>query len=235
MRRMIAMRLVPGAVALAVLTTLPASAQTLTAYTDRAAFGAAAGALTTQTFNAFGADTSFQNVPLVVGDFSIVGLGSAQLNRNYIDVSPFMFPTQGTGDGTPFAALLVAAGGGSQVTISFADAITAWGADFGDLSQGNVQRTSITVGGASLIPASTNMTAVRFYGFTSDTPFTSLTFNSTGMNDGFGIDNVSYAFAARAPAAAVPEPSAWAMMIGGFGAIGLGLRRRRGHGRVVPA
>lgn len=201
----------------------PSQAQTVTAYTDRSLFGAAAGQLVTQTFNTFTSDTSFQNIPLSLGDFSIVGTGTAQSNRNFVDVSPFMFATQGTGDGSPFAALLVAAAGGSEVTVSFLSPITAWGADFGDISQGNVQRTSINLAGTSYVPASTGQTAVRFFGFVSDTPFSTVTFRSTGTNDGFGIDNVSYA---ASVAAAVPEPATWAMLIAGFAAIGLTMRRR---------
>ena len=34
-------------------------------------------------------------------------------------------------------------------------------------------------------------------------------------------------------AAAVPEPSTWAMMLIGFGAVGLGLRRRKGRGKAT--
>lgn len=39
-----------------------------------------------------------------------------------------------------------------------------------------------------------------------------------------GLDNVSLK---QAPTAAVPEPTTWALMIGGFGAVGAMLRRRR--------
>jgi hypothetical protein len=41
----------------------------------------------------------------------------------------------------------------------------------------------------------------------------------------FGFDNI--VLTARPAVAAVPEPSTWAMMIGGFGAVGGEMRRRR--------
>ena len=208
----------------------PALGQTVTTYTDRTSFNAAAGPVSGQDFNGFATDATFQNVPLKVGDFTIVGTGTAQLNRNFVDVSPFLFSTHGTGDGSPFADILVAAAGGADVTLSFLSPILAWGADFGDLSQGNVQRTSINFGGMTLVPTSTSQTAVRFFGFVSSTPFSSLTFSSTGTNDGFGIDNVSYAFANAAPMPGVPEPATWAMLLAGFGAIGFAMRRKRGAG-----
>ena len=40
-----------------------------------------------------------------------------------------------------------------------------------------------------------------------------------------GLDDVS--FSAIAPGGAVPEPSVWALMIGGFGLAGASLRRRK--------
>lgn len=61
---------------------------------------------------------------------------------------------------------------------------------------------------------------------------------STGIGSGWngtffgGVDNIAYNFGARADSfnfevAAVPEPAAWAMMIGGFGFVGAAVRRRK--------
>ncbi|WP_419809963.1 PEPxxWA-CTERM sorting domain-containing protein [Sphingomonas sp.] len=50
-----------------------------------------------------------------------------------------------------------------------------------------------------------------------------LTFRAVGTSDGVGgyVDNITAAFAG------VPEPSTWALMILGFGAVGGAMRRRR--------
>jgi hypothetical protein len=50
--------------------------------------------------------------------------------------------------------------------------------------------------------------------------------NSLGSDDGLAVDNFTMS-ALNNPVGAVPEPSIWAMMIGGFGIIGSSLRRRR--------
>jgi len=51
--------------------------------------------------------------------------------------------------------------------------------------------------------------------------------NATSGND-FALDNLSFA-------SAVPEPSTWAMLFLGFGAIGLMMRRRQARGLVIAA
>lgn len=64
-----------------------------------------------------------------------------------------------------------------------------------------------------------------------------------GINFGFGIaprPPVKAAFASqgmRSTAGGVPEPASWAMMVAGFGVVGLGggRSRRRGRGQAVTA
>lgn len=51
--------------------------------------------------------------------------------------------------------------------------------------------------------------------------------NATSGND-FALDNLSFA-------SAVPEPSTWAMLFLGFGAIGLMMRRRQARGLTIAA
>lgn len=55
----------------------------------------------------------------------------------------------------------------------------------------------------------------------------SMTFSigNNSLTGTMGIDNVS--LAALAPAGSVPEPTVWAMLISGFGVVGIGQRRRR--------
>lgn len=49
-----------------------------------------------------------------------------------------------------------------------------------------------------------------------------------GTDEGFGLDNVVLTYdGVRTPGPGIPEPSTWALMIGGFGLAGATLRRRR--------
>jgi hypothetical protein len=54
--------------------------------------------------------------------------------------------------------------------------------------------------------------------------------NQLGAASGndFALDNLSFA-------SAVPEPSTWAMLFLGFGAIGLMMRRRQARGLAIAA
>lgn len=71
-----------------------------------------------------------------------------------------------------------------------------------------------------------------FYDFTASGPIQDLQFSSLERNP-FGpvIDNVR--IEEIGGSAIVPEPGTWAMMIAGFGLVGLGARRRRTMARVA--
>lgn len=67
----------------------------------------------------------------------------------------------------------------------------------------------------------TTFAAVGLAGLTIDE--LRITLNGFGSSESYqAIDNVTFG-----PVAAVPEPSAWAMMLFGFGAIGFAMRHRR--------
>ncbi|MES2288157.1 MAG: PEPxxWA-CTERM sorting domain-containing protein [Pseudomonadota bacterium] len=55
---------------------------------------------------------------------------------------------------------------------------------------------------------------------------TAKSINFGGTANQTGYDNITFG-SSRATGGAVPEPATWAMMIGGFGAIGVAARRRR--------
>ena len=71
------------------------------------------------------------------------------------------------------------------------------------------------------IPVITTQNLTQFVGFSSDTPFTSLTV--TGVPNAIDVTN----FTTGAPGA-VPEPAIWALMLMGMGGVGAMLRQRRG-------
>lgn len=69
------------------------------------------------------------------------------------------------------------------------------------------------------------------------------TSSGSGAAEGIWVASMKWAFRADAPAAhlslssriTVPEPVSWALMIAGFGVVGLSLRRRRGaRGNAAP-
>ena len=86
-------------------------------------------------------------------------------------------------------------------------------------------------------PDSGNGVQDSIYNFTfalaPTTSSTTISFTSSANeaqdNEFYGIDNVtaSATAAATPPVSAAPEPGAWALMVGGVGAMGLMLRRRR--------
>ena len=185
---------------LAIAVAGTASAAT-TMYTDRAAFEAAAGALTTEDFS--GAPSSAFTYGVHGGTVAIAGGASSYAvnGTDYLDTDIA---------GTPIDP--------GTLTITFTSAITAFGADFFSLNN-NVPRTYLNVGGTEFNPLPDSP---AFLGFISDTGFTTVTFFNPldgGNDDHFGLDNLSYG--------AAPEPASWAMMLGGFGAIGGAMRSRR--------
>lgn len=209
------MRLLPIALAIVTLTAAVPATAALTTYTDRASFLAAAGPVTTETFNSAAEEASFQTSPVVFGPLSVQGYGD-QLDRHFVDIPPSQFP-EFNSDGTTNLSAFVTIGGG--LVFTFASPITAWGADFAAL-QNDIFRTIIIAGGVTLTPPVKAGNVRSFYGFVSDVAFTTVTFaGSTG--DGFSIDNVSFG------GAAVPEPASWAMLIAGFALVGATARRRR--------
>ena len=187
----------------------------VTEYTNQGAFTAAAGALSSEDFNSFVSEVSFRTAPVVAGSLTLQGFGD-QSDRNYIDIPPHQFAVFNI-DGTTNVNAFVTTTAG--FTISFDHPVTAFGATFASM-QDEVTRTQITVLGTVLTPPTRGLNDIVFYGFISDTAFSSITFNGVN-NDGFSFDNALFS------AGGVPEPATWALMIGGFGLAGVALRRRR--------
>ena len=186
-------------------------------HTSRADFDAATGATIVEDFNSFTTEVDFRTDPLDVGDFTI-STTSPSLVRNFIEIPPFQFTQLGV-DGTNIINALVSSG--VSLSLTFDAPITAFGADFGQINDGFI-RTEILAGGETFVPPVGGSNEARFFGFTSDTAFTTVEF--VGLeNDGFGIDNVTFA---PAVSGVVPEPTSIAI----FGALALvttSSRRRR--------
>ena len=205
-------------------SSVPVSAQ-VTTYNSQGTFSAAVGPVTTETFSGCpSATTSFSGtVSDSTGPCSGIVSGvtySPQQGSLYIAAA--------NQSSNPTTALGLDYFSGDPITITFDNAISAWGADlfqnFGGGSQsGNDAAFVIALYGAGDVLIDTLNTMVAsnggsFFGFTSTSPFVRVDVSQTG---GFAVvDNVQWA------SSAVPEPATWAMMLLGFGAIGFSLRRR---------
>ncbi len=192
-----------------------AHAISFTTFTNEAAFRAAAGSLSTETFNSFSVDTSFNNGGTVnLTDFSLTGIGNSGAG-NKIDVPPIDFAAQFNIDGTP------AIRGQTNSTVgfntTFNSPITAFGGTFNNISDLGI--TQLRVGTDTVGNIPTSLVPI-FFGFIADGNFTTVTFASANAtNDGFGADNFLYG---SDTATAVPfefDPSLGLGVLGGLWAV----------------
>ena len=179
-------------------------------YTNRAQFIAATGPVTVETFDV-GKPTAFSYQ--TSGGTAYASVGKSDNPLYNVNFSNQLFIYLQNVKGSP-----------SAITITFSVPIFSFGADFKSLNN-STPRTYATVGGTTFDPLPIDPT---FLGFVSETSFTSLMFtNRPGgdRSDAFGLDNAT--FSRSALTAAVPEPASWAMMVGGFGLVGMAMRRRK--------
>ena len=205
------------AAALSASTPVALHAATFTRYFDRAAFNNAAGKVALESFNTISAGTLLSTA-LDVGAFTIketqfgdYGGGSRIAGGS----------TTGNINGTNFIAASLYDGSasyGSYLTFTFDAPITAFG---GNWASGAINNIYLDVLGEKLdqnVPSTGG-----FFGFVSDTPFTTIVMRARASNHGAALDNLTYSVGSGA----VPEPASWAMMLGGFGIVGGTLRARR--------
>ena len=191
-----------------------AHAISFTTFTNEAAFRAAAGSLSTETFNSFAVDTSFSNGATVnLTDFSLTGIGNSGAG-NKIDVPPLDFPDLNI-DGTPVIRGFT--GSGLSFNTTFNSPITAFGGTFNGVSDFGI--TQLRVGTDTVGNIPTSLVPI-FFGFIADGNFTTVTFASANAtNDGFGADNFLYG---SDTATAVPfefDPSLGLGVLGGLWAV----------------
>ena len=204
--------------ALCVAVATPSQA-TLIEYIDRGAFEAAAGELERRDFDAFRLETAFRDRPLDLGDVTVQGFGTGQLDRNAVDIPEVAFPEFDLA-GTTVLSLLV--NDTSWVQFEFDAPVVACGADFAGLNYG-AESTIVDVEGRSARPPAAGGNVKTFFGVMSDTPFRTLRLihrENTG-SDGFGLDNLVFE---------VPEPGTLLVL-----AAAAGLLRRRGRTRRAPS
>lgn len=206
------------AVAAVSVATLSAPALAQQTFNDRAAFSAATTGTTTVDFNGEPAGTeSYQGTSYSEGGVNFTADGIIYTIGNGDAGGQF------TGGDTYGSSYFEWEGGFDLLTVNLPGSATAVGFDFVEL-RGNALDFLVTIDGVSTTV--TSGPSALFFGSTAQNPFTIFTIQ--GLTGGAGlyptIDNLTFGAAA---VAAAPEPASWAMMIGGFGAAGAALRRRR--------
>jgi hypothetical protein len=129
--------------------------------------------------------------------------------------------------GTPYLSVLQ----NGSATINFAAAVSAFQFDWGSIDSYNTLKITSTGADPIIIPGANFTNAANgnqvspgtnglftIWGDAGET-FTSI--NLTTSSNSFEIDNLAVGMAA------VPEPATWAMMILGFGGVGVTMRKRR--------
>jgi len=192
-------------------------------YATRSAYNAAAGSQTTIDFNAAtGTDnisygTTYTNSGVTFSDTAIYNVGESDLDF-------YAGSIYGNGYLEWQSGNLVTP---SVLDITLPGQSTAVAFDFMELRGGSVP-FQVIIGNETFDFMTSG--AGSFFGFTSLTPFTSLKLTMPATyGDGPifpTIDDFSFG-QVSGNVAAVPEPSTWAMMLTGFLAAGVSLRRRK--------
>lgn len=121
-------------------------------------------------------------------------------------------------------------------TMVFDSAIYSFGALFAGVNNGTVGNprstvsfnfsdgTTLEYGAENGWLTQTDDFTARFWGFISESPFSSVTFRGLGRSEGFGIDNVQWSSAR--PPTPVPVPASGLLLMGAMVVAGFFGRRR---------
>ncbi|MEO8097727.1 MAG: hypothetical protein ABI811_08490 [Acidobacteriota bacterium] len=151
--------------------------------------------------------------------YTLDGVTFAGVGIQLRDASP-------AGGGWPAGRILQGASNGGAITITLPAGAIAFGGMFGELGSTIL---SVTLSGSGDAAFSYNFTPVNgtspvYYGFTSTTPFTSITFASDFSFERIALNGFSFGIASEAE---TPEPAPMALMGGALMALGVLGRWRR--------
>jgi hypothetical protein len=130
--------------------------------------------------------------------------------------------------GTGSLEMLVTGNRTGELTFSFGAWERAFALDFGSYTGQSDVFTYVLSNGQTGTFRNARSPQLSFFGFTSETPFTSVTLRVADVATAY--DNVTYGSSLTAPVTATPEPSTWVMLATGL--VGLGVFARRRGGRL---
>lgn len=204
-----------GVAAVSCVCVTAANAATVQ-FDDRTLFDAASASLQTETFASYATNVDLSSSTVLdVGDFTILGpaTGIARIDADGFGITPV--------NGTAYVQGVGIAG--EFMSFTFDTAITAFGVDLFAINN-DQERTQVEIDSVVyLLPVVTGDLA-SFFGITSTTAFTTVTFNvlTQGLGEDAGFDNISYG------TAVVPLPAALPLYGTGLAIAGLiGWRRAR--------
>lgn len=220
------MKTILAIVSLATVLTATNASAAITTYGTRAAFLAAAGTTTTETFNSC---QDGATIFTVLSSSTPGPCGSIVAGISFTPDAGDDLYIAGPGQSANIdTALGVDFPTGGNNTVGFTVPVSAFGADlfqnFGGGFQSGADATFTfdVFGSAGLLGSFSFPVASGtggFFGLTSTDNITSIQISQA---DGFAvIDNATFS-------AAVPEPASWALMLAGFGLVGNAMRRRSG-------
>tara|TARA_S200000501_G_scaffold83340_2_gene75528 strand:+ start:9416 stop:10090 length:675 start_codon:yes stop_codon:yes gene_type:complete len=190
----------------------------LTDFIDIASFSSTATTLNTYTFNQFNNDIQISSSPLNFDSFSVSIEGVDESNiSNLLDAAPFV---NGPFDIDASTYLFLKTRPATKIIFDFDYPTYHFGATFRDIQNANVRMEFIVEGQSTMPSASFIQNDIRFYGFYSSEPFSSVELQSKSfLIDGFGMDNLMYSMSP------VPLPAGIYLFLSGL--VGLGLMRGR--------
>ena len=160
----------------------------------------------------------------LTGDYAYANNSSKAAAEPLGDTTRYLYTSPTIGAKTGIATLS---------TLSLSNVSFYWGSidDYNAVDVLGANGTVLfSLAGKDLPPANGNQGAPVtnervFFTAGANEVITGLRFHATGI--AYEIDDVAGTLASDGNPSTVPEPATWALMIGGFGMVGLGARRRR--------